>query len=219
MASPLLIFDCDGVLVDSESINSSEFHAMALEQGINIPYEDMHNEMLGGALYKVIELLEKKHQKKLPTDFIDQFRKRTFIRFKEELQPIDGVLHSLEKITLEKCIASNGPVEKMKLNLSLTNVIDHFNVDNIYSAYDINIWKPEPDLFLYAAKEMNIDPSKCIVIEDSANGVLAAKNANMKVIAFATPQKRDMIHQLQPDVLLEDMHDLHDAINQLTTQL
>lgn len=219
MVSPLLIFDCDGILVDSETINTSEFHAMALAEGIDIPFEELHQEMLGGALYKAIELIEAKHNKKLPADFIDVFRKRTFDRFQSELQPIDGILHSLEKMDHQKCIASNGPLEKMKVSLALTNVIDHFNQEHIYSAYDINIWKPEPDLFLYAAAKMNNIPENCIVIEDSSNGVRAAQNANMKVIAFAIPSKKEMIKELKPDILLEDMHDLNDAIQELTNRL
>lgn len=219
MSSPLLIFDCDGILVDSETINTSEFHAMALQDGIDISYETLHQEMLGGALYKAIELLEKQHNKKLREDFIDEFRRRTFERFKNELQPIEGIIPSLQKITHNKCIASNGPVEKMKLNLTITNVLSHFNEEHIYSAYQINKWKPEPDLFLFAAKNRNTLPNQCIVIEDSANGVRAAQNAGMKVIAYATATKKDELNSLKPSLLIEDMHDLHDSIQYLTERL
>lgn len=219
MSSPLLIFDCDGVLVDSETINTSEFHAMALQDGINISFESLHQEMLGGALYKAIELLEKQHNKKLREDFIDEFRKRTFERFKNELQPIEGILPSLHKLTHNKCIASNGPVEKMKLNLAITNVLSHFNENHIYSAYQINKWKPEPDLFLFAAQNMQTVPQQCIVIEDSANGVLAAQQAGMKVIAYATAAKKEELNKLKPTLLIDNMYDLHESIQFLTKQL
>ena len=216
MIPPLLIFDCDGVLVDSEHINSNVFYEMALAEGIELPYEQIHNEMLGGALNVTIALLEKTHNKRLSKNFIPEFRKQTFERFKTDLKPIEGILHSLEKLKHSKCIASNGPVEKMKVSLNLTGVLPHFNESHIFSAYDIQTWKPAPDLFLYAAKKMNHFPHQAIVIEDSMNGVKAAKNANMKVIAYASKDKKDQLAALNPDILIDDMHDLESAIKELS---
>ena len=199
MIPPLLIFDCDGVLVDSEHINSNVFYEMALAEGIELTYEQIHNEMLGGALNVTIALLEKTHNKRLSKNFIPEFRKQTFE-------------HSLEKLKHSNCIASNGPVEKMKVSLNLTGVLPHFNESHIFSAYDIQTWKPAPDLFLYAAKKMNHFPHQAIVIEDSMNGVKAAKNANMKVIAYASKDKKDQLAALNPDILSDDIHDLESAI-------
>lgn len=216
MTSPLIIFDCDGILVDSEVINSKVFYEMILEEGIDIPFETLQEDMLGGALHLTMTFLENTYNKKLSHEFIPEFRKRTFERFKHDLKPIHGIIYSLDQLTHTKCVASNGPVEKIRLNLEITGILSRFDANHIFSAYDIKTWKPEPDLFLHAAKNMNYAPENAIIIEDSANGIQAAKNANMKVIAYAVQEKKEQLQALKPDILIEDMHDLGEAIKQLS---
>lgn len=216
MTPPLIIFDCDGILVDSEIINSQVFYELILEEGIDISYETLHEDMLGGALHVTMTFLENTYNKKISSEFIPEFRKRTFERFKSNLKPIDGIIHSLDKLTHSKCVASNGPGEKIRLNLGITGILPRFNDTHIFSAYDIKTWKPEPDLFLYAAKNMNYAPENAIIVEDSANGIQAAKKANMKVIAYAVKEKKAHLQALNPDLLIEDMHDLADAIKKLS---
>lgn len=213
---PFLIFDCDGILVDSESINSRIFHKLAKEEGIDISYEELHNEMLGGALHEAIHLLETRHNTTLRKDFIPEFRARSFEAFHTDLRPIYGIKEALSLLNQERCIASNGPTEKMKISLKITGIINFFDPNHIYSAYDISTWKPAPDLFLHAAKLHNKSPKDCIVIEDSMNGVNAAKNAGMKVIAYATKQKLDQLSSLSPDMLIENMEELTTAVSKLS---
>ena len=215
MSSPLLIFDCDGVLVDSEHINSTVFYEMVQARDIDISFDLIHKEMLGGALHDAIQLIERTHNKSLGEDFIQEFRTNTFDRFKSTLKPINGILSSLEKLTYRKCIASNGPLEKMALNLEVTGIIKHFDKNHIFSAYDIQTWKPEPDLFFHALKKMNGRKEEAIIVEDSMNGVKGAINAGIKVIAYAVPDKKDQLAALGPDLIIEDMHDLPNAIEEL----
>ncbi len=189
---------------------------MILEEGIDIPYATLHEDMLGGALHVTMTFLEKTYNKKLSHEFIPEFRKRTFERFKTDLKPVDGILHSLGNLSHAKCVASNGPVEKIRLNLEVTGILPHFNSKHLFSAYDIQTWKPEPDLFLHAAKNMNFAPENSIIIEDSTNGIQAAKNANMKVIAYAVKEKKAQLQALNPDILIENMHDLGEAIKALS---
>lgn len=114
----------------------------------------------------------------------DWYRKKTYEAFQRELQPVEHIKEALNQIDVLKCVASNGPKYKMEMNLGLTGLIDFFP-DSLFSAYDIQKWKPEPDLFLHAANKMGVAPTDCVVIEDSVAGVRAAVAAGMKVYGYA----------------------------------
>ena len=178
-----IIFDCDGVLVDSESISSGVLTDMATELGAAISKDEALHHFTGKSLQFCLNYIEKTLGKPLPTDFDVQFRKRSFEQFSLHLQPIDGIHELLNQLTVPFCVASSGPTEKIIRNLTTTNLIQHFE-GKIFSSYDIQSWKPEPDIFLHAAKSMGFEVHECIVIEDSSTGIQAAQSGGFDVIGF-----------------------------------
>jgi HAD superfamily hydrolase (TIGR01509 family) len=178
-----IIFDCDGVLVDSEAISCGMLVDLARPHGLDISHEFAIKFFSGKSLSSVLEYIENKIEKKLPSNFQEIYREKSFAAFKKDLQPVDGIHELLNRISLPYCVASSGPVDKIKLNLTTTNLIDKF-AGRIFSAYEINKWKPDPDLFLHAADQMGFHPGECVVIEDSMAGVQAAEAGNFDVFAF-----------------------------------
>ncbi len=175
-----IIFDCDGVLVDSEAISNKVLVDMFKTVGYHIDIETAIDQFSGLALKNVFEFIEKEIERSLPDNFETTYRKQSYQAFKTNLQPIKGVHSLLERITIPFCVASSGPLKKIKLNLTTTNLINKFE-DTIFSCYEINNWKPAPDIFLHAAKVMGFQPSECVVIEDSLAGVTAAKAGGFDV--------------------------------------
>jgi HAD superfamily hydrolase (TIGR01509 family) len=180
----LIIFDCDGVLVDSEPISNGVFAEMAREYGARITNEEALNLFAGTNLGFCMKYVEKQIGKRLPKDFDQQYRKKSFEAFEKELKPVEGIEMVLKDLKYPFCVASNGPKNKVEFNLSNTNLLSYFN-GKIFSAYDLKAWKPDPTLFLTAAKHFNAEPEKCLVIEDSLAGVKAGIAANMTVLSFA----------------------------------
>lgn len=184
-----IIFDCDGVLVDSEPIAHQVIVELANSYGANLTYEEAHDRFAGTFLSHVIAEIEKLIGKKIPDNFESEYRRISFDRFKKFIQPIEGVKQLLKKLNAPICVASNGPLNKMELTLSTTNLISHFN-GNLFSAYQVNAWKPNPTLFLHAAKNMGYSPTDCLVIEDSLSGVKAAISGGFDVVALGNKKNR-----------------------------
>jgi HAD superfamily hydrolase (TIGR01509 family) len=181
-----IIFDCDGTLVDSEYLGHLALETQLREIGVEESASKLMAKHRGGKLGDIILTLEKKHGITLDDDFILPFRKRLEMLFANELKEIDGitlVLEALEKIESPICVASGGPVAKIEQSLSLTNLKRFFG-ENIFSSYEVNSWKPDPELFLHAARAMNVQPKQCVVIEDSPIGVKAALAANMTPVFY-----------------------------------
>ncbi len=191
MKNKLIIFDCDGVLVDSEPISNAVIAEQITEMGIPMTTEEAIHHFAGTSLAKVRSFTEARGVT-IPEDFEEEYRKRSYTRFQQELQPVPGIQEALSKLSAAKCVGSNGPLEKIKLNLGLTKLDSHFETDHLFSAYQIKRWKPDPALYLHAAKEMGFEPKDCVVIEDSHHGVNAALAAGMKVFGFAgrTPKAK-----------------------------
>jgi len=178
-----IIFDCDGVLVDSEPIANQLLITMAAELGVAI---DMHfaiDHFIGKSLYTCMETISQYGKIKLPDNFEKDFRTRSFQKFKEQLQPIPGIKDVLKRLELPFCVASSGPVNKIELNLKTTGLYSFFE-GKIFSCYMVNAWKPEPDVFLLAAKTMGFAPKDCLVVEDSLAGITAAQNGGFDVVAY-----------------------------------
>ena len=178
-----IIFDCDGVLVDSEPIANQMLITMATELGVDIDMNFAINHFIGKSLYTCMETISQFGKIKLPDTFEKEFRKRSFEKFKKELQPIPGIKNVLKKLELPFCVASSGPVNKIELNLKTTGLYSFFK-GKIFSCYMVNKWKPEPDVFLLAAKTMGFEPEECLVVEDSHPGITAAKNGGFDVVAY-----------------------------------
>lgn len=178
-----IIFDCDGVLVDSEKISIGTMVTMANSIGISLDEKNATDLFLGKSLKFCFEYIQSLSDKKLPDTFEEDFRKKSFAAFKSDLKPIAGVHELINQLKVPFCVASNGPADKIRLNLTTTKLIDKFQ-GHIFSAYDINSFKPDPALYLYAAKTMGFDVQDCVVIEDSAVGVQAALAGGFAVYGF-----------------------------------
>lgn len=185
-----IIFDCDGVLVDSETIGNKVLVEMANAYGASIDLDYAFKNFKGNALKHCFNTINKLTPIPLPDSFEKEYRERSFARFKEEIQPVSGIEEVLKALKLPFCVASSGPENKMRLNLELTGLLPYFE-DNIFSCYTIKAWKPKPDVFLWAAKSMGFIPEDCLVIEDSIIGLEAANRANMDVLWY-NPHKENI---------------------------
>ena len=182
--SQLIIFDCDGVLVDSEFLENQLLVDMSARHGVRVDANEAHENFVGRKLSDCVGLMEDAAGQKLPVTFIEDYRKELRVVVERELKPVSGIRSALDQIDALKCVASNGPRSKIEHALRVTNLRGFFE-DRLFSAYDIDIWKPEPDLFLHAAAMMGLAPAACTVVEDSRLGVQAAVAAGMRVIAYA----------------------------------
>ncbi|OMQ10418.1 HAD family phosphatase [[Flexibacter] sp. ATCC 35103] len=179
-----IIFDCDGVLVDTEKIGNGIMLSMAAEHGFKMKLEDAYRDFNGRNLKECFLHIEEAIGKKLPDNFESEYREKSFEAFKTQVKPMEGIVEFLNKLTIPYCVASSGPVDKIRLNLEVAGLLNKFE-NKIFSSYQINSWKPEPGIFLHAAKEMGFDVKDCIVIEDSKAGVIAGIKGGFKVYGFA----------------------------------
>jgi len=184
----LVIFDCDGVLVDSEPLANQSFSRALNAEGLAWSVEETMRRLMGRSLKSCVEIVEAEIGRKLPDDFLEKMQAVTYRSFREApLQPVAGVkdaIVALQKAGLDTCVASSGSPEKMRFTLGLTGLWDLFD-GRIYSSSQVPRGKPFPDLFLHAALDMNVQPFACTVIEDSVPGVQAAKSAGMRALAYA----------------------------------
>lgn len=179
-----IIFDCDGVLVDTEKIGNGILLEMASEHGFEMKIEDAYRDFNGRNLKECFQHIETAIDKKLPDNFESEYRERSFEAFKTQVKPMEGVVDFIEKLKIPYCVASSGPVEKIRLNLEVSGLLEKFE-GKIFSSYEIKSWKPDPGIFLFAAKEMGFEVKDCIVIEDSKAGVKAGVSGGFKVYGFA----------------------------------
>ena len=189
-----VIFDCDGVLVDSEAISCGVLVDQANELGANINLEYAIKVFSGTSLKFVMEHIQGLIKTSLPSNFDQEYRRRCTIRFQNEIQPVKGIVEVLEGLTVPFCVASNGPLDKMSLNLKLTGLDTYFK-GKMFSAYEINSWKPDPKLFLTAAKFLGFEPFECAVVEDSLSGVQAGITGGFDVFALTHTHKLDSFQQ------------------------
>jgi len=190
------------VLVDSESISAKIFREMAAELGFEVDFETVLEQITGTSMKENLKFFSENIEGELPADFESEFRKRSYEAFKTDLKPIIGIHDLIEKIKIPIGVASSGPVEKIKLNLTSTKLIDYFG-DNIFSCYEIGSWKPDPEIYLYAAKTMGFKPNECAVIEDSLVGVQAAIAGGFNVFGFAHGKMKNTFEEIGATVFTE----------------
>lgn len=195
MRYELIIFDNDGVLVDSEPISNTILAGYLTELGHPTSYEDSLRDYMGAAMHRVHDLVLERTGERLPDDFDDTFHARVFEAFRRELLPVDGVVDVLGKLTADGvayCVASSGSHERIRVGHRKTGLDQWFSDDIVFSAEDVGRGKPAPDLFLHAAERMGVDPGRCAVVEDSPLGLAAARAAGMDVYAFTamTPAEK-----------------------------
>ena len=184
-----IIFDCDGVLVDSEAISAKIFQNMILELGFEVDFETVLEQITGTSMKENLLFISEIINGELPAYFETDFRKRSYEAFKTDIKPINGIPDLLGKIKVPVGVASSGPVEKIRLNLTTTSLI-HFFGENIFSSYEIQSWKPDPEIYLHAAKVMGFKPAECAVIEDSEVGIMAAKAGGFDVFGFTNEKNK-----------------------------
>lgn len=178
----LLIFDCDGVLVDSEMLSCRIDAELLMECGVPYTADEVAREFVGVSLKDQIARIEAEHGITLPLDFAHRLNATLFERFETELKPIEGVREAVLALPHRRCVASSSVPERIALSLRITGLTDLF--DHVFSATEVQRGKPAPDLFLHAAMQMDAPANDCLVIEDSPAGVQAARAAGMKVIGF-----------------------------------
>lgn len=179
-----IIFDCDGVLIDSESIAIGVLVEMANNLGAKIDFEEAMISFKGKALNSCFELISKRLGKSLPQNFEEAYRSKSFEAFKKSVKPIKGIKDVLANLKMQFCVASSGPENKIRLNLELTGLLTYFE-GKIFSCYAIQKWKPEPDVYLWASSTMGFQPKDCLVIEDSLAGVRGAKAGGFHVFGYS----------------------------------
>jgi HAD superfamily hydrolase (TIGR01509 family) len=179
----LVIFDCDGVLVDSEVISNRIFMESLAEIGVVFTLEEMMAFGVGKNAVTLAAAIEQEFGVTLPAGFIEGQRARIMEAFTTELRPIDGVPELLAALSLKRCVASNSHINRLRHALTTTGLMRHLE-PHIYTPAMVARGKPAPDLFLYAAEQHDVRPERCLVIEDSLSGVSAARAAGMPVIGF-----------------------------------
>ena len=184
----LVIFDCDGVLVDSEPLANQSFSAALKAQGLDWSVEETMRRLMGRSLKSCVEIVEAEIGRKLPDDFVEKMQAVTYQSFRDApLQPVPGVKQAVLAVQaagIATCVASSGAPEKMKFTLGLTGLWELFD-GRIFSSSQMPRGKPFPDLFLHAAIAMNEQPFDSVVVEDSVPGIQAARAAGMRALAYA----------------------------------
>jgi HAD superfamily hydrolase (TIGR01509 family) len=215
----LVIFDCDGVLVDSEPISVDVLVKAMRDLGVDIDEEGAYQRFLGRSLATLTSTLETEFNIFADQQFLDRIRNDLYERFKTDLKPIAGIGATIDALDLPVCVASSSQPERIRLSLRLTGLLERFE-PHIFSATMVERGKPAPDLFLHAAARMGVEPAHCIVIEDSPAGIMAARAAGMTVFAFTggshghSPSYRADLARLSPEVVFDAMPDLIHLVRQ-----
>ncbi|WP_035802739.1 HAD family hydrolase [Kitasatospora mediocidica] len=184
----LVIFDNDGVLVDSEPISNRVLAEYLTELGYPTTQADSYRDFMGCAAHTVHDVIAERYGAALPAGFDEDFHARVFAAFATELTPVAGageLLKTLGAHAVPYCLASSAHHSWIRTALDLTALRGYLPEQRIFSAQDVGVGKPAPDLFLHAARTLGVDPGRCLVIEDSRNGVLAARAAGMDVYGYA----------------------------------
>jgi HAD superfamily hydrolase (TIGR01509 family) len=184
MTPELIIFDCDGVLIDSETMTCQVMAREFTAQGLPITADEIQRRYTGIPTIDIIAELEKLNGRKLPEDFSSYAEACVIAEYRKSLSAIEGVVETIAALHGRKCVASSSKPAKLCVGLIETGLFEHFYPD-IYSTALVPRGKPAPDIFLYAAKRMGVAPEGCVVVEDSVAGVNGARAAGMKVIGFA----------------------------------
>ncbi|MEU8521316.1 HAD-IA family hydrolase [Streptomyces sp. NBC_01216] len=184
MTEHLVIFDCDGVLVDSEKLSARVMREMVAAEGLDFSAGQALAFIRGRKVAEWVGQLEERLGRALPADFVPRFRGGTADLFATELRPVPHVKRVVEDLGLPFCTASSAPREKIVHTLGLTGLLPFFR-DRVYSAYEVGVWKPDPGLFLHAAADLGVPAERCAVVEDSRVGVRAGVAAGMSVFGYA----------------------------------
>ena len=215
----LVIFDCDGVLVDSEVISCRAHAATLARHGYAITADQVLDRFLGVSEREARLTIENEIGRRLPDDFETQVNQATLQFYAGDLRAISYVGDAIAAIDLPKCVASSGTPEKIHHGLTCTGLYDRL-APHIFSATQVERGKPAPDLFLFAAERMQVSPERCLVIEDSVPGVTGARAAGMTVLGFhggshCRPGHADMLRAAGAALIFDDMRQLPGLIGRV----
>jgi HAD superfamily hydrolase (TIGR01509 family) len=219
----LVIFDCDGVLVDSEPISIRVLVEELARIGYAIDEATAYERFLGRSLAAVQGVLREELGFDLPGERLEAMRVTLFERYWRELKAIPGVSQTLDRLTVPYCVASSSLPERMRISLEVTGLLPRF-AGHMFSAAVVKQGKPAPDLFLHVAREMRAAPGACLVIEDSPPGIIAAREAGMRVFAFTGGSHAGeagfgrQLAALGADRVFADMHELPGLIAKMSAE-
>ena len=185
MAYELVILDCDGVLVDSEPLSNRILAEHLTEEGLPTSTEDSMRDYMGRPFAHLVEQAEQRLGRPLAGDFDERYHRALYEAFERELGPVTGIAAALDEIELPVCVASSGTHDRIRVALRAAGLLDRFSDEAIFSAADVERGKPFPDLFLFAAERMRVQPARCVVVEDSPAGAEAGRAAGMDVLGYA----------------------------------
>ena len=212
MPPQLIIFDCDGILVDSEPLSNSMFIDALAEIGFSMTMEECRDLFVGRSPENNIETIERMLGSPLPKDFLVDLGKKTDAAFEQYLRPVPGIESALREITFPVCVASSSPPEMILENLRRTGLLPRFE-GRIFSATQVVNGKPAPDLFLHAAQVMKAPAESCAVIEDSVAGVQAGTSAGMTVFAYTGTFSADSLKDAGAHIVFDDMRQLPELLD------
>ena len=205
----LVIFDCDGVLVDSELLANQVFLRKLQALGLKLDLIDLFERFVGRSMADCMSQVEKMLGRKPPSNFLTELDAETFEIFEQDLKSVSGienVLQHLDQLHIPYCVASSGSHVKMLKTLGLTGLWPRFE-GRIFSAQQVARSKPFPDIYLFAAEQMGFQPVDAVVIEDSPTGALAGRAAGMKVYGYANAQSETKLAQAGA-ILFQNMTEL-----------
>ena len=214
----LIIFDCDGVLVDSEVISCRVDAEAFTEAGFPTTVEYVAANYVGHSVKSMLADIEARHGKKLPPNFAELLLRRTQAAFEGALEAVPGIHSVLESNGVARCVASSSRPERIRHSLELTDLLHHFE-PHLFSAQMVDRGKPAPDLFLFAAERMDVTPGRCVVVEDSVAGVTAAAAAGMTTIGFTAaghcpPDLADRLRSVGANEIAADAASLREILAQ-----
>ena len=215
----LLIFDCDGVLVDSEVLACETLGEMMAFLGHPMSTEEVMREFAGGSLAATVATVERLVGRPLPADVGQRFGELLLARFRRELRPMPGVRDAILALPYRRCVASSSSPDRLRLSLEVTGLAPLFG-EHVFSAVQVARGKPAPDLYLLAARTVGEPPERCIVVEDTTRGVAAGRAAGARVIGFAggghaTPAMVEDLRLAGAEVVISAMHALPAVVGRL----
>ena len=206
----LVIFDCDGVLVDSERLANREFAALLGEIGLEFTLPQMFETFVGNSMPRCVEIIAERLGHAPPDDLLDQYSARVAAVLPGELRPVEGVialLDHLDEAGMPYCVASNGEHALMRVKLQATGLLERFE-GRRFSSADVARPKPAPDLFLHAASTLGMAPGRCVVVEDSPLGVQGGRAAGMDVIGYADVLPEARLRAAGASTVVHSLHDV-----------
>lgn len=203
----LVIFDCDGVVVDSEPITDRVFGEFIRGLGLSLSRDEAHELFLGRKLADCIRIVEERLGLNVSAEALEDYRARRDRALRAEVESIEGIADVLQRLTIPYCIASSGDHSKMRITLDVCGLMSYFD-GRIFSATEVERGKPAPDLFLYAAEKMHAEPARTAVIEDSVHGVTAAHAAGMTALAYAPGNEGEKLEAAGAAAIFSHMREL-----------